>query len=275
MILRRNVLQSAGLLLAPAALWAQGAFDHGHGAWTSLLKKHVALLRGGQASQISYAGMAADRSELGRYLATLSAVSRATFDRWTAPQQQAFLINAYNAFTVELILARYPNLQSIKDLGSLFTNPWKREWVQLLGATRSLDGIEHGMLRKPGVYDDPRVHFAVNCASVGCPMLREEAFEAASLEAQLVQQTQRFMADRTRNRWNNKRGRLELSKIFDWYGEDFRHGFKGISSLEQLVADHANALADEPADRQNLRSGRFAIDFLDYDWSLNDAARLK
>lgn len=275
MIPRRHVLWGAGILLAPFTVGAQPVFDHSHSAWSALLQKHVVLLRGGQASQVAYAGMAADRMALGRYLATLSAVSRPVFDQWNSSQQQAFLINSYNAFTVELILTRYPDIQSIKNLGSVFTSPWKRDWVQLLGTSRSLDDIEHRMLRKPGVYDDPRVHFAVNCASVGCPMLREEAFEATSLEVQLDQQTKRFMADRTRNRWNLKRGRLELSKIFDWYGEDFRQGFKGVSSLEQFVGTHANLLADAPTERQQLRSGRFAIDYIDYDWSLNDLARAK
>ncbi len=272
MILRRSILQGTGLLLTSAAAWTQTGFDHRHSAWTNLLKRHVALVRGGQASRLSYAGMATDRLELGHYLAVLSTVTRAIFDQWNLSQQQAFLINAYNAFTVELILTRYPDLKSIKDLGGVFSSPWKRQWFQLLGATRSLDDLEHGLLRKPGVYDEPRVHFAVNCASVGCPMLREEAFDAVSLEAQLEQQTQRFMADRTRNRWNPKTARLEISKIFDWYGDDFRQGFKGISNLEQFLAAHANRLADAPADRQFLRTGRIAIDFLDYDWRLNDWA---
>ena len=129
------------------------------------------------------------------------------------------------------------------------------------------------MLRKPGAYDEPRVHFAVNCASVGCPMLREEAYVANRLEFQLSQQTQRFMSDRSRNRWNNPAARLELSKIFDWYGKDFRQGHKGIASLEAFAASHADLLADAPADRAQLRSRRFDIAFLDYDWSLNDAPR--
>jgi hypothetical protein len=127
------------------------------------------------------------------------------------------------------------------------------------------------MLRARGVYDEPRVHFAVNCASIGCPMLREEAFVAERLPAQLAQQTERFMADRTRNRWNAQRGRLELSKIFDWYGEDFALGHQGIRSLKAFAGQHAERLADTPADRARLQSGDFGIAFLDYDWALNDA----
>jgi len=134
----------------------------------------------------------------------------------------------------------------------------------------SLDDIEHAMLRKRGDYDDPRVHFAVNCASIGCPALREEAFVAARLDAQMDEQTVRFMSDRTRNRWNAQRGRLELSKIFDWYGEDFRLGHRGIGSLTAFAARYADQLTDAPADRERVRAGGVDIAFTDYDWALND-----
>ena len=173
------------------ALAQTAAFDHGHAAWTALLKKHVVLLDGGKASQVRYAGMAADRASLKAYLAQLSAVSPAAFEAFSKPQQMAFLINAYNAFTVELILTRYPKLASIRDLGSLLQSPWKPQFVKLLGTQMSLDNIEHDTLRARGRYDDPRIHFAVNCASVGCPMLREEAFVADRLDAQLDEQTRR------------------------------------------------------------------------------------
>jgi hypothetical protein len=181
----------------------------------------------------------------------------------------AFLINAYNAFTVELILTRYPKLESIKDLGTLLSNPWKPKFIKLLGTEMSLDNIEHDTLRAKGRYDDPRIHFAVNCASVGCPMLREEAFVADRLEAQLDEQALRFMSDRSRNRYAD--GRLLLSKIFDWYGGDFKAGYKGISSLGAFAGRYANQLADAPADRERIRAGGVDIGFLDYDWKLNDA----
>lgn len=272
---RRLCVATAVALVAPPGRAQAPAFDASHAAWTALLKKHVVLLRAGQASQVRYAGFAAERAALKAYLDSLSAVPEATFGGWGKPAQQAFLINAYNAFTIELILTRYPDLQSIKDLGPFFSSPWKPKWVPLLGRRLSLDDIEHGLLRARGVYDEPRVHFAVNCASVGCPMLREEAFTAERLPAQLQQQAERFMADRTRNRWNggwnNRRGRLELSKIFDWFGEDFALGHQGIPSLKAFAGQHAERLADAPADRERLRAGAFDIAFLDYDWALNDA----
>ncbi len=254
--------------LAPRPAAAQ-SFDHTHAAWTALLKKHVVLLGGGKASQLRYAGMAAERSALKAYTDSLSAVGSAAFNGFTKPQQMAFLINAYNAFTVELILTRYPQLASIKDLGSLLSNPWKPKFIKLLGTEMSLDNIEHDTLRARGRFDDPRIHFAVNCASIGCPMLREEAFVADRLEAQLDEQTLRFMSDRSRNRWAD--GKLQLSKIFDWYGDDFKLGHKGIASLPAFAARYANQLADAPADRDRIKALTVEIGFLDYDWKLNDA----
>ena len=272
---RRRFVSSLGLLAAgllgaaAAAPAAAQAFDHSHAAWTALLKKHVVLLGGGKASQLRYAGMAAERASLKAYTDSLSAVGSAAFNGFSKPQQMAFLINAYNAFTVELILTRYPQLASIRDLGSLLSSPWKPKFIKLLGTEMSLDNVEHDTLRAKGRFDDPRIHFAVNCASVGCPMLREEAFVAERLEAQLDEQALRFMSDRSRNRYAD--GKLELSKIFDWYGGDFKLGHKGIASLAAFAARYANQLADAPADRERIKAMTVDIAFLDYDWKLNDA----
>ena len=264
-------LGAAALLPTLSRAGAQAtAFDHGHAAWTALMKKHVVLIDGGRGSQLRYAGMAADRAALKAYTDTLSAVGAAAFTGFSKPQQMAFLINAYNAFTVELILTRYPKLASIRDLGSLLQSPWKPQFVKLLGTQMSLDNIEHDTLRARGRYDDPRIHFAVNCASIGCPMLREEAFVAERLDAQLDEQTRRFMGDRSRNRFNSASGKLELSKIFDWYGDDFKQGHRGIQSLTGFAASHADLLADSPADRERVRGQKLDIAFLDYDWKLND-----
>ena len=247
------------------------SFDHSHAAWTALLKKHVVLLDGGKASQLRYTGVLADHAALKAYLAQLSAVSAVAFDGYTKPQQMAFLINAYNAYTVELILTKYPKLDSIRDLGNLITKPWSIKNIPLLGTSMTLDNIEHDTLRAKGRFDDPRVHFAVNCASVGCPMLREEAFVPERLEAQLEEQAVRFMSDRSRNRFNGTNGKLEVSKIFDWYGGDFKRGHKGIASLPAFAAKYADQLTDVPAERERVKAKDFSLGFLDYDWKLNDA----
>ncbi len=263
-------------LLVPFAALAQ--FDHTHAAWDALVKKHVKLIDGGNASQVRYAAFAKDRAALGAYLAQVSKVSEAQFDAWPKTERMAFLINAYNAFTVELILGKYPDLKSIRDLGNiLFNSPWKKKFFTLFGRESFLDEIEHGMLRKPGAYDEPRVHYAVNCASVGCPMLREEAFVAPRLDAQLEEQARRFLSDRTRNRFNPASGALEVSEIFKWFREDWTSGYRGIgnsgpvSSREQYFARYADLLADRPEHRALVAAGRAPIGHFDYDWSLNDA----
>lgn len=250
---------------------AQG-FDHSHKAWDALLKKHVVLLPGKGASQVRYAEFAKDRAALKAYLGALSAVTEAEFQGWPKPRQMAFLVNAYNAFTVELILEHYP-VKSIKDIGSdLFSNRWKRKFFRLLGRESYLDQIEHEILRKPGSYDEPRVHFAVNCASIGCPMLREEAFVAERLEAQLEEQAVRFLSDRSRNRVGAQ-GRLEVSKIFDWFKEDWTSGYQGIQSREQYFAKYAKLLSDDAAQQKRVAEGKAPVSFLDYDWSINDAGK--
>jgi hypothetical protein len=265
------LVAAASLLFLAGPVLAQG-FDHSHKAWDALAKKHVVLTDGGNASQVRYADFAKDRAALKAYLDALSGVPEAGFKAWSRAQQMAFLINAYNAFTVELILAHYP-VKSIKDIGSdLFNNRWKRKFFKLLGRDSYLDQIEHEILRKPGSYDDPRVHFAVNCASIGCPMLREEAYVAERLDAQLEQQAVRFLSDRSRNRVGEG-GRLEVSKIFDWFKEDWTSGYQGIASREKYFAGYAKLLTDNPEYQKLVAEGKAPLSFLDYDWTLNDARR--
>ncbi len=268
---RRAVLASVPLALlshfTPAA--AQGAFDHRHGAWNALLKQHVVLAAGGNASGFRYAAMKSQHDALKAYLESLSAVTAATYAGWSKPQQLAFLINAYNAFTVELILTRYPDLKSIKDLGSLLQAPWKKKFFKLLGQERTLDEVEHEMIRAPGVFDDPRIHVAVVCASIGCPMLRNEAFVAERLDAQMEDAMKRFLSDRKRNRFEG--GTLSVSKIFDWYRKDFEKGHKGIDTLQTLFGRYAEQLAASPQDQAEITGGKYKLVHLEYDWALNDA----
>ncbi len=253
----------AALALIAASAGAQ-AFDHSHKAWGTLLAKHVEVLPGGKASAVRYAGLAADRATLKAYLDAVSAVGEAEFGAWTKEQRMAFLVNAYNAYTVEKVLTRYPGLKSIRDFGTVFGNPWKDRFFRLLGREQSLDGIEHGMLRKPGAYDEPRLHFALNCASIGCPMLREEPYVATRLAVQLEEQAVRFLSDRSRNRYSD--GRLEVSKLFDWYKEDF-----GVR--EQYFSRYAKLLAGTAEGQAAVAAGRAPLAFLEYDWRLNEAQR--
>ena len=275
----RKLAATLALVALPlGAAFAQ--FDHSHAAWTALLKKNVVLIDGGKASQVRYAGFAKERAQLKAYLATLSKVTEGEFDGWSKPQQMAFLINGYNAFTVEKILTRYPDLKSIWDFGKIFGNPFRDKFFTLLGKEGTLDRIEHETLRKKGVYDEPRVHFAVNCASIGCPMLREEAFVAERLDAQLEEQARRFLSDRSRNRFNAQKGAIEVSEIFKWFREDWTSGYRGfegrtpaIGSREQYFGRYAKLLADTPGEQRLIEDGKASISHLDYDWSLNDVKR--
>jgi hypothetical protein len=263
---RRRLL---GLLSALAVARASAeAFDHGYAAWDALLKKHVRWLPDQKQSRVAYAGMANDRAALKAVLADLSGVSPAAFASFTRPQQMAFLINAYNAFTIELVLTEYPKLKSIKDV-TLFGSPWKKPFFSLLGEQRHLDWIEHEQLRPK--YNEPRVHTAIVCASIGCPALRPDAFTSDKLEAQLEDGMRRFLGDATRNRASA--GKLEVSSIFKWFREDFEKGHQGYAKVEDVFARYAAQLSDDPAEQARLRSGTLAPSFLDYDWSLNAVGR--
>ncbi|OGA48872.1 MAG: hypothetical protein A3G24_07540 [Betaproteobacteria bacterium RIFCSPLOWO2_12_FULL_62_13] len=271
MLKHRIVFMLLGCLLAASSAWAQ--FDHSHEAWTVLLKRHVVLIDGGKASQVRYDGFAKDRAALRSYLESLSKVNEREFKGWSRDDQLAFLINAYNGHMVELILTRYPTIKSVWDFGKLFNNPFKNRFFTLFGREFTLDMIEHDTIRARGVYDDPRIHMAVNCASIGCPMLREEAYAAARLDKQLDEQVARFLSDRSRNRYNPAKNALEVSEVFKWYSVDFASGLKGIKSREQFFADYANALADNSEQQEIIRDQKVEIRFLDYDWALNDANR--
>lgn len=271
--MKLRILLIGLFLVASATLVRAQSFDHNHATWHALLAKHVKPFAGGNASAVDYAALKNERPALQAYLASLSAVGETDYGKWSKPQRLAFLINAYNAYTVELILTKYPDLESIKDLGSVFQSPWKKKFFSLLGQERSLDDVEHGLIRAPGAFDDPRIHAAVVCASIGCPMLRPEAFTAEKLDAQLDDGMRRFLADASRNRFDAASGRLLVSKIFDWYGKDFEKGHKGYDSLKVTFARHAVQLAATPEAQAKVRSGDYKLEFLDYDWKLNDSRR--
>lgn len=242
-----------------------------HDDWSALLAEHVSPTAQNHNTVVNYAGFLAQRSALKNYLNALEQVTQAEFAAWDDAKQLAFLLNAYNAWTVELILTEYPNLDSIKDLGSFFRSPWKKSFIPLLGKVLSLDDIEHDLIRGDNKYQEPRIHFAVNCASIGCPALREEAYEASKLDMQLAQQTLRFLSDRSRN--NMQGEALNLSSIFKWYKNDFELGFRSANSLESFVLLYADALGLSPEQRALLQSEQVKIDYLDYDWQLNDVKR--
>lgn len=254
------------VMLGISVAATSAGFDHQHRAWSQLLSDHVRWFRDGTASAVDYAGFRADAAKLDDYLAMLSGVSRDTFDAWGEDQQLAFLINAYNAFTVRLILNQEPGLESIRDIGGLFGSPWDQRFFSLLGRKRTLDEVEHEMIRP--WFGDPRIHMAVNCASVGCPALARTAYTDDALDTQLDDAVTRFLSDSTRNRYKPVTRQFEVSPIFKWYGDDWnaKSGYPG--GIRGFLLQHLALLA--PGSPVNPEDARDAdIEYLDYDWSLN------
>jgi hypothetical protein len=241
--------------------------EYDHAPWNQLLVDHIVVLPGGNATQVNYDGMLSDRASLVTYLNGLSTVDRGEFDAWTSNERLAFLLNAYNAWTVELVLTEYPKLESIRDLGFLFLTPWKKKFIPLFGAEVSLDNIEHDMIRGSGLYNEPRIHFAANCAAIGCPGLQAEAYQGEKLEQQLEAGTRLFLSDSSRNYYSN--GRMFVSSLFDWYEEDFEMGWRGTNSVTEFLMLYVDTLNLPPGVSQELREGELSIRHLKYDWDLN------
>ena len=171
-------------------------------------------------------------------------------------------------------MTKYPDLKSIKDLGTTFSSAWKKKFFKLLGEERNLDWIEHERVRPNipgGGFQDPRIHVALVCASISCPALPPEAFTAAKLDGQLEEGMKRFMSDKTRNRFAD--GKLQVSSIFKWFKEDFEKGYKGFTKVEDVFAKYADVLSTDTAAQGQIRAKTVSISHLDYDWSLNDAGR--
>lgn len=268
--MNRTLASIAIVALAAGAVWAQ-AFDHSHAAYDAVLKTRV------KDGMVDYKALKADPEALDQYMDTLAAVSEAHFKAWTKPQQIAFLANLYNAATLRLILDHYP-VKSIKDIGSIFNGPWDQQAVRLFGQTITLNTLEHGILRKQ--YNEPRIHMALVCAAKGCPPLRSEAYTPERLNEQLDDQARRYLASRAGLQIERANGESHLSSIFKWYGKDFvakytpPAGFDGLKGTERAVAYFCSRHVSA-ADRKYLAAGGYKLDYLDYDWSLNESQGAK
>lgn len=275
---QRMALSALGTLLALAgfvipctiamAQDSMGLLKEADATWTNLLQECVVEINDGGGTAVNYDCFAENQNTLDSYLETLSSVDRDAYNAWERNNQLAYLINAYNAYTVDLILGSWPDIESIRDLGNIvFNSPWKKEFIPLFGETVALDDIEHGMIREAGVFDEPRIHFAVNCASIGCPALRREAYQGANIEAQLEDQVERFLGDRTRNRLEDDE--LKVTRLFKWYRDDFTSGWRGADSVEEFALLYADSLGLSEQDAQHLRDGDIDIAYTEYDWALN------
>ena len=235
----------------PVTLPAASAIHVDNTIYASLLKKYVS------DGRVDYDGFKTEENRLDQYLDILS---RTDTESLPADERFAFYINAYNAFTIKLILTRYPEIDSIKDIGGLFSSPWSIRFIELDGQKISLDTIEHDILRPR--FRDARIHFAVNCASKGCPPLRNEPYEGNRIDRQLDDQTRRFLNAPGNVVFEN--GTLYLSKLFKWFEEDF------TPSPVAFVKSYA---AGELEKKLDARSESARISYLNYDWSLNRSPR--
>ena len=249
------------LLVVPTEGVAQGSYAQesssatvDHSAFDRLLGSYV-----DDSGFVNYrAWKSRDEETLRNYLQSLNKVRP---DLLARSEELAFWINAYNALTIQGILEFYP-IQSIKDKVNriLGFNIWDDYPMTVNGKAYSLNDIEHKILRKMG---EPRIHFAIVCASLGCPKLRNQAYTGRNLHAQLEDQASYFFAQR-RNFWIDRGGKtVYLSSILDWFGEDF-----GGSNRSKL--DFASKYLSEAKDREFLRSGELKVKYLDYDWALNE-----
>lgn len=261
--IRSRVRFRAGavLLLLFSLQTHSAVFDHQYKLWNEVLARHVVDF--GTHSQVDYAQLKASPEKLNSYLDTVSAVTREQFDRWDAKQRLAFLINVYNAYTVQLIIRHYP-VDSIKDIGSFFRSAWKINFFKLFGKSANLDYIEHELIRGAKGFSEARIHFALVCASIGCPKLQASAYTKNNLERLLDDSARRFINDTSRNRFDASSGTLKISGLFKWYREDFERGY---GSVEAFIAKYISA--DKKLSTL-IESKSIEIKYGRYDWSLND-----
>lgn len=208
-----------------------------HQTWNQLLQRYVSA-----NGRVNYEGFLKDRDQLHRYLDELAA--GIPDDNWSQAEALSYWINAYNAFTVELILQHWP-VSSIREIDE----PWKQKFIRLAGKDYALDQIEHEIIRP--TFRDPRVHFALVCAAVSCPPLANQAYTAPRLEQMLDQRTRAFINDEQFNVTQEEV--VRVSPLFDWYADDF-------GDVKEFLNRYLPT--DIPARKE--------LHFLDYDWALND-----
>lgn len=238
------------LLFGPLNLvkpcWSGTTADHS--IYAALLEKYV------KKGQVDYRGFKAQEAKLDQYLIVLE---KTDSDNLSRNEQFAFYVNAYNAWTIKLILSGYPGVKSIKDLGNIFKRPWEKKICRIDGDVITLDDIEHKILRPR--FKDPRVHFAINCAALSCPPLISEPYRGDTLDQQLDHSVRAFINNPQRNYLEDNT--LYISKIFKWFSEDFDNDVIGF-----LIKYAKENLKKE----LEAKRSKIKINYLYYDWSLNE-----
>lgn len=229
---------------------------------------------------VDYAGLKSNRGPLDRFARQMADLSRADFDTWTEVERLAFWINAYNALTLQVILDHYPIQSSFltslvypKNSIRQISGVWDKIRFEVMGQGLTLDQIEHEILRKE--FNEPRIHMALVCAARGCPPLRQEPYEGARLDSQLDDQARRFLNHPGKFRIDRGQGKVYLSKIFDWFGGDFISRYSQEPALSRFDPSQRAVLSFvsrylQEEDRSYLLRGEYRVEYLDYDWTLNE-----
>ncbi len=208
---------------------------------------------------VDYFGLKSNPKDLNQYLEHTASISKETFDGWSKNEQLAFLINLYNAQTLDLITDNYP-IKSIKDIAIDSGGPWEQPTVTLLGEKITLNALENEVIRKN--YPEPRIHFALVCAALGCPELTGEPYNPETLDTQLEKQTRLFLMDSDKNSIDLRNKVLLLSPIFDWFKEDF---ILQSGSVIEFVSPYFD----------NKVTREYSIEYTNYNWALNDLSSKK
>ena len=220
---------------------------------------------------VDYAGLKENRECFDQFVAQLPQLSRASYDQWTREEQLAFWMNTYNALTLKAVIDHYP-VKSIKDIGSALKSVWDKLTFNVMEDSLTLNQIEHKILRKQ--FKDPRIHMAINCASIGCPPLANEPLQAERLDEQFKRLTERFLARPSNFTIDRSSEIVYVSSIFKWFGGDFveiyGNEFKrpGFNRKENAVLNYIGLHLDH-SDQAFLRRKKFEVKYLDYDWGLN------
>jgi len=232
------------------------ALAHDFSAWDALLKKHVApaTLDGVALNAVAYDKLKADPA----FADVVGGLAKADLGKLSRREEKlSFWINVYNILAVKMVADHYP-VESIRDIGNLFRPVWKRPAGVVAGKERTLNEIEHEILRK---MNEPRIHAAIVCASVSCPDLRTEAFSPERLEGQLDSQVSAFLANPKKGaRWDAAGKRLHLSAIFDWFEDDFKAQGGVLKFVGRYAPKPVAAAARDP---------KIAVSYLDYNWKVN------
>ncbi|MHC4944853.1 MAG: DUF547 domain-containing protein [Planctomycetota bacterium] len=274
---RRNPILSISMVflaILPFFFQCARADEFTISGYADLLSRYV-----DDAGMVNYQELESDRGGLDAFTRKLGTWKRADFEKMEDQAKIAFLVNAYNAFTLKAIIDHYPIAAS--ESGSDFPansirqieGVWDKLKFFLLDQEVTLNQIEHEWLRPR--FDEPRIHMALVCAAVSCPPLRNEPYRAEALDAQLDDQTRRFLKHEKKFKIDRKKKAVRLSRIFSWFGKDFvkSHGtdsrFKDRNEIERAVLNFIHTYLGD-AEKGFLTSGEYEIEYLHYDWTLNE-----